>query len=74
MSKNNKKLIKAFQASVINGLQSNKHKKDKKIIKNLEKSAIAFWASDSNGLQRIQNKRARITEKILYTENSRSII
>ncbi|SVE34658.1 uncharacterized protein METZ01_LOCUS487512 [marine metagenome] len=41
---------------------------------NLEKLAIAFWASDSNGLQRIQNKRARITEKILYTENSITIV
>ena len=50
-----------------------KIKKAKK-IKNFGKLTKAFWTSVSNGLQRIQNKRDRNKEKILYTKNSRAIV
>ncbi len=50
-----------------------KNKKDKK-NKKFRKLTKTFWTSVSNGLQRIQNKRDRNKEKILYTKNSRAIV
>ena len=49
-------------------------KKRQKKIKNFGKLIKAFRTSVSNGLQRIQNKRDRNKEKILYTKNSRAIV